>query len=112
MCAVCNLRHGVQVHHIVPRHEGGSDDASNAIPLCPNCHSEVHEDRELADRLQQTATHARFWNHDAADLASMLAGLQPVGPGVCEVRRWIAGTGGEPAGEPAYVLTAVGVKSS
>src|SRR6266487_841502 len=42
MCAVCNRRHGVQVHHIVPRHLGGSDDASNAIPLCPNCHDEVH----------------------------------------------------------------------
>jgi hypothetical protein len=42
MCAVCQHRHGVQVHHIVPRFEGGSDDANNAIPLCPNCHSEVH----------------------------------------------------------------------
>lgn len=42
MCAVCQHRHGVQVHHIVPRSEGGSDRADNAIPLCPTCHSEVH----------------------------------------------------------------------
>jgi hypothetical protein len=42
MCAVCNRLHGVQVHHIVPRSEGGSDDPSNGIPLCPNCHDEVH----------------------------------------------------------------------
>jgi len=35
-----------------------------------------YEDSELAGRLQQTATHTRFWNHDAADLASMLAGLR------------------------------------
>ncbi len=70
-----------------------------------------YEDKELAGRLQQTATHTRFWNHDAADLASMLAGLEPVGPGVCEVRRWMAGTGGEPAGKPVYALAAVGVKS-
>jgi 5-methylcytosine-specific restriction endonuclease McrA len=42
MCAVCNRLHGVQVHHIVMRSEGGSDDESNAIPLCPNCHDEVH----------------------------------------------------------------------
>jgi O-methyltransferase involved in polyketide biosynthesis len=69
-----------------------------------------YEDRELADRLQQAATHARFWNHDAADLASMLAGLEPVGPGVCEVRRWIAGAGGEPVGKPVYALAGVGVK--
>jgi len=69
-----------------------------------------YEDKELAGRLQQTATHTRFWNHDAADLASMLAGLEPVGPGVCEVHRWMAGTGGEPAGKPVYALAAVGVK--
>ena len=42
MCAICNRLHGVQVHHIVPRARGGSDEASNAIPLCPNCHDEVH----------------------------------------------------------------------
>ncbi len=41
----------------------------------------------------------------------MLAGLEPVGPGVCEARRWIAAMGGEPAGKPVYVLAGVGVKS-
>ena len=70
-----------------------------------------YEDRELAGRLQQTATHTQFWNHDAADLASMLAGLEPIGPGVCEARRWIAGTGGEPVGKPVYALAGVAVKS-
>jgi O-methyltransferase involved in polyketide biosynthesis len=70
-----------------------------------------YEDKKLAAQLQQTATHTRFWNHDAADLASMLGGLEPVGPGVCEVRRWMAGTGGEPTGKPVYALAAVGVKS-
>ena len=70
-----------------------------------------YQDIELATRLQQTATHARFWNHDAADLASTLAGLDPVGPGVCEADGWIAGSGGEPTGKPAYVLAGVGVKS-
>jgi O-methyltransferase involved in polyketide biosynthesis len=69
-----------------------------------------YPDEELAARLQQTATHARFWNHDAADLASFLAGLEPVAPGVCEARRWIAGTGGVPSGERAYALAAVGAK--
>ena len=70
-----------------------------------------YQDVELASRLQQTATHTRFWNHGAADLASMLAGLEPVGPGVCEARRWIAGTGGEPVGKPVYALAGVAVKS-
>jgi hypothetical protein len=70
-----------------------------------------YEDEELAGRLRQTASHTRFWNHGAADLESMLAGLELVGPGVCEARRWIAGTGGEPAGKPVYALAAVGIKS-
>jgi O-methyltransferase involved in polyketide biosynthesis len=70
-----------------------------------------YQDRDLADRVQQTGTYARFWNHGAADLASMLAGLELVAPGVSEARRWIAGTGGEPWGTPAYALAAAAVKS-
>jgi hypothetical protein len=50
------------------------------------------------------------WNHDAADLASMLTGLEPVGPGVCEVHKWMEGTGGEPTGKPVYALAAVAIK--
>jgi O-methyltransferase involved in polyketide biosynthesis len=69
-----------------------------------------YEDRELAGRLQQTATHARFWNHDAAAVTSMLAGLEPVEPGVGEAQGWITGAGGEPTGQPVYVLTGVAVK--
>lgn len=42
-CCLCRTLHRVQVHHIVPRNEGGTDDIENAIPLCPNCHDEVHK---------------------------------------------------------------------
>lgn len=42
MCAVCNRMHKVQVHHITPQADGGLDTYENAIPLCPNCHDEVH----------------------------------------------------------------------
>jgi O-methyltransferase involved in polyketide biosynthesis len=69
-----------------------------------------YEDEELAGRVQQAGTYARFWNHDAAGLAAMLGGLEVVAPGVCEARGWVAGTGGEPAGRPVYALAAVGVK--
>jgi S-adenosyl methyltransferase len=69
-----------------------------------------YQDTELAERVQQTGTYARFWNHAAADLASMLDGLEPVDPGVSEANRWMTGTGGEPADEPVYPLAAVGIK--
>lgn len=30
---------GVEVHHIIPKKYGGSDEITNAAPLCPNCHT-------------------------------------------------------------------------
>jgi hypothetical protein len=36
------MLHHVQLHHIVPKGNGGDDSIENAIPLCPNCHNEVH----------------------------------------------------------------------
>jgi hypothetical protein len=29
---------GIDIHHIVPQAQGGSDDIDNAAPLCQNCH--------------------------------------------------------------------------
>lgn len=70
-----------------------------------------YEDRQLAGQLQATATRARFVNHDAAALASWLAGMEIVPPGVCEATRWVAGAGGVPSGRPAYALGAAAVKT-
>ncbi len=36
-CVVCQ-KPFVQVHHIIPQHDGRSDDLSNAAPLCAGCH--------------------------------------------------------------------------
>jgi len=36
-CCLCHTL-GVEIHHIVPRGEGGPDDEDNAAPLCPTCH--------------------------------------------------------------------------
>ncbi len=41
-CCICGTLHNVQVHHIVPKEQGGSDQIDNAIPLCPSCHDRVH----------------------------------------------------------------------
>lgn len=40
-CCVCHRYTGVnvEVHHIVPRSDGGSDDIDNAIALCFDCHA-------------------------------------------------------------------------
>ncbi len=36
-CCLCHGL-GVDVHHIVPQADGGTDDEGNAAPLCPSCH--------------------------------------------------------------------------
>jgi hypothetical protein len=43
-CCVCHRFCGVKVEtdHIVPSAEGGTDEIENAIPLCFDCHAEVH----------------------------------------------------------------------
>jgi hypothetical protein len=63
-------------------------------------------DRDMGRRMAELNPH-----RSAADLASILNGLEPVAPGVSEARRWMAGTGGEPADTPVYPLVAVGIKS-
>ena len=41
-CALCSDIRGLQIHHVVPRSEGGSDDAQNLITLCWRCHAGAH----------------------------------------------------------------------
>ncbi len=43
-CCVCHKYCGVKIEidHIKPRADGGSDDISNAIPVCFECHAEIH----------------------------------------------------------------------
>jgi hypothetical protein len=43
-CCVCHRFCGtkIELDHIEQRADGGSDDISNAIPLCFDCHAEVH----------------------------------------------------------------------
>lgn len=77
----------MQIHHIAPQNEGGTDDIDNAVALCPNCHDEVHggrgygrttrtyleaehalvnANRELIARFEKKvqATLARVWGED------------------------------------------------
>jgi 5-methylcytosine-specific restriction protein A len=48
-CTLCGYRDvivehsGMEVHHIVPVSEGGSDDIGNLTVLCHDCHTTVHQ---------------------------------------------------------------------
>lgn len=43
-CQFCGKKHTrLEVHHIIYRSQGGTDDENNLITLCEDCHSKVHD---------------------------------------------------------------------
>ena len=41
-CAICG-NDGEEIHHIIPKSEGGNDTADNLVLLCHECHRKIHE---------------------------------------------------------------------
>ncbi len=57
-CCLCFAK-GIEIHHIVPRAEGGPDTEENAAPLCPSCH-ETYGDNPKKRKLLREARDAWF----------------------------------------------------
>lgn len=55
-CALCDSTKYLQLHHVIPRGEGGPDTAHNLITLCSDCHAMAHgiNLRGWADMDQET----------------------------------------------------------
>ena len=41
-CVACGIRKQLHHHHLVPKSRGGSNDQTNLITLCVDCHSKIH----------------------------------------------------------------------
>lgn len=41
-CALCDSTQTIQIHHYIPRGQGGSSSPHNLITLCSACHAHVH----------------------------------------------------------------------
>ncbi len=41
-CALCDSTKYLQIHHYIPRGQGGSDSPHNLITLCSDCHGTAH----------------------------------------------------------------------
>jgi hypothetical protein len=74
-CCLCHKFAGtkMEIHHIVPRSEGGPDTEQNGIPLCFDCHAEVHnynpkQPRGRRIRPSELREHKRQWLAAAARL--------------------------------------------
>lgn len=44
-CVICGTKHRskLEIHHIIPKSEGGTNEIGNLIPLCHICHCMVHK---------------------------------------------------------------------
>ena len=42
VCANCGSTENLQLHHVVPLAKGGTNNESNLITLCGDCHAKVH----------------------------------------------------------------------
>ena len=42
MCEICYSKDKLDVHHVIPVEEGGTDDQDNLICLCRHCHKVIH----------------------------------------------------------------------
>ena len=53
-CALpwCGKTGKIDMHHVVPRSQGGSDDPSNLVPLCHACHMKHHGEAHLTFDVQ------------------------------------------------------------
>ncbi len=71
-CRSCRSRHGLMVHHLAFRSEGGRTSAENLISLCTRCHGLVHAG--LLATEGETAAEARFVDAARGPLAGTEAG--------------------------------------
>ncbi len=53
-CSMCNWDEtSLDVHHIIERKNGGSNDMENLIAICPNCHRKAHEKKYTKEQLKE-----------------------------------------------------------
>jgi len=56
-CCLCHTLF-VEIHHIVPKAEGGADSEDNAAPLCPSCHENYGANPEKRQFIRENRD---FW---------------------------------------------------
>src|SRR5688572_14515430 len=76
----------LDVHHLVPRKQGGSDDPANLITLCDGCHAARHPSLQVslarrmlerwALRLARLVDRQKLVPESADELRDVLAALQ------------------------------------
>lgn len=53
VCKECGHRKATQIHHVMPRSRGGRGVETNGLPLCHECHTQIHMNAELMTKWQE-----------------------------------------------------------
>ena len=62
-CVMCSWdKTSLDIHHIIPKCDGGSDDDNNLICVCPNCHRLAHENKYTIEELKNNSIEIVFKN--------------------------------------------------
>ncbi len=78
-CCICHRFAGtkIEIHHIIQKADGGSDDFDNAIPLCLECHADMgktdaHHPGRKAYPPSELKRHRENWYKRVADNTPVL----------------------------------------
>ena len=52
LCKICNAV-AVDLHHIIFKSQGGTDNVNNLIPLCRSCHNKAHSNKIFNNSLHE-----------------------------------------------------------
>jgi Restriction endonuclease len=55
-CVVCH-KPFVEIHHIIPQVDGGSDNMDNAVPLCAYCHDLIGSNPDKRKQIREMRNH-------------------------------------------------------
>ena len=56
ICGCCGSTNKLELHHIIPMANGGTDDYFNLLYLCHDCHKKVHRNMRKGDLHDQSET--------------------------------------------------------
>ena len=79
-CRVCKSEEELQVHHLTPRSQGGTDKLSNLMTLCKHCHDAHHKTGMKLPRQKsisyRSASHVQQGKHYLREKLESLAPIQ------------------------------------
>lgn len=63
-CSICGWNESTcDIHHIIPKSKGGTNDHNNLIIVCPNCHRIIHTSNKYSKEfLQEHSMEKDFYN--------------------------------------------------